>query len=217
MGTITRLLRYGALAMLAAALLTACVDDTYNLNNVESSDITLGDTITTPPIKAELSLEGLLGGMSEVEKILEENGFTMDDIGFVEMFIGHELFLTEIPFDSPVIPNEILDMLNDGQSLELLLSVRSTLPMAVQMRLEFMDAAGNTILSFDGIEIPATAEGDIFTQEQRQDISPLLDRMHEIQSMKMTLLRPDLNKIKFLLDNYIYIEARIEKTGGIKL
>lgn len=203
--------------MLAAALLTACVDDTYNLNNVESSDITLGDTITTPPIKAELSLEGLLGGMSEVEKILEENGFTMDDIGFVEMFIGHELFLTEIPFDSPVIPNEILDMLNDGQSLELLLSVRSTLPMAVQMRLEFMDAAGNTILSFDGIEIPATAEGDIFTQEQRQDISPLLDRMHEIQSMKMTLLRPDLNKIKFLLDNYIYIEARIEKTGGIKL
>ena len=51
----------------------------------------------------------------------------------------------------------------------------------------------------------------------RLDITDVIGRISDIEGMNVTLLRPDLEKVKFLLDNYIEVGVRLEKTGGIKL
>ena len=98
-------------AVFAVSLLSyGCVDREYSLDNIDGGgSISVGDVITTPPVTAHLTFEGILGGMDEVERILEENGLSFEDIGFVEMYIGEELFLVNLPLDIPLIPEGMTD------------------------------------------------------------------------------------------------------------
>ena len=114
-------------AVFAVSLLSyGCVDREYSLDNIDGGgSISVGDVITTPPVTAHLTFEGILGGMDEVERILEENGLSFEDIGFVEMYIGEELFLVNLPLDIPLIPEGMTDtFLPEGDDkVDLLLAV----------------------------------------------------------------------------------------------
>ena len=127
-------------AVFAVSLLSyGCVDREYSLDNIDGGgSISVGDVITTPPVTAHLTFEGILGGMDEVERILEENGLSFEDIGFVEMYIGEELFLVNLPLDIPLIPEGMTDtFLPEGDDkVELLLDIASTLPMAMDLKIE---------------------------------------------------------------------------------
>lgn len=216
-----QVLRHFRLAAVATACIVSvhgCVDREYSLDNFGQDEIYIGDVITTPPVNAHISFEGMMGGMEEIERILEENGFTMDDIGMVEMFIGEQEFSMNVPLEAPIIPEEMMDMLDTGSgTLELLLDVNSTLPMTVEFHLDFVDDGGNVVTEFKDIVIEKAVEGSTVTETQRQDVSELLEQLHRVSGIDITLLRPDLEKVKFLLDNYIEVSLRLEKTGGIKL
>lgn len=198
-----------------------CVDREYSLDNIEESQIRVGNVITTPPITAHLSFEGLMGGISEIKRILEENGLTLEDLGKVPVDIGNELFLVELPLDIPLIPDSMTDMFEaasgSDDKTELILGIRSTLPMSVAFRLEFNDSQGEAVMAFDELLIEGSEAGEEHSGVQRQDITDLIRRLSDIKAIKVTLLRPDAEKINFLLDNYIEIETRVEKTGGIVL
>ena len=208
-------------AVFAVSLLSyGCVDREYSLDNIDGGgSISVGDVITTPPVTAHLTFEGILGGMDEVERILEENGLSFEDIGFVEMYIGEELFLVNLPLDIPLIPEGMTDtFLPEGDDkVELLLDIASTLPMAMDLKIEFTDASGAVVTAFDTISIAKAGEGEEFGAQERLDIADVIGRISDIAGMNVTLLRPDLEKVKFLLDNYIEVGGRLEKTGGIKL
>lgn len=211
------------IAALCLALVCAgCVDEEYSLSNIgDGSDIRVGNVITTPPVTARISFEGLMGGMAEIERILEENNLTLEDLGKIPVDIGNEEFFVNLPLDIPLIPEGMLDMLGSdseaGDKTELLLTVKSTLPMSVEFRLEFMDSAGGVILAFDELLIEGSSSGEELEEDRRQDITPVLARLSDIKGLNVTLLRPDAEKIAFLLENYIMIETRIEKSGGIRL
>lgn len=198
-----------------------CVDRGYDLNNIDGSgDICVGDVITTPPVTAYMTFEGLLGGMSEVERILEENGLSLEDIGLVDMYIAEETFLANLPLDIPLIPEGMLDSFvtdGDDDRVELLLNIESTLPLAFDFRLVFTDAAGNAVTAFDNISIERAPQGETYGAEERRDITDAVSRLSEITNVEAVLLRTDADKVRFLLDNYIELEVRLEKTGGIRL
>lgn len=201
--------------------LPGCVDREYSLDNIEESQIRVGNVITTPPVTAHLSFEGLMGGISEIERILEENGLTLEDLGKVPVDIGQELFLVELPLDIPLIPDSMTDIFEadagSDDKTELILGIRSTLPMSVAFGLEFTDSQGAEVMAFDELLIEASENGEEHEAVHRQEITDLIRRLPEIKAIKVTLLRPDAGKINFLLDNYIEIETRVEKTGGIEL
>ncbi len=218
MKQVLRHFRLAAVAAVCVVTAHGCVDREYSLDNFGQDEIYIGDVITTPPVNAHISFEGMMGGMEEIERILEENGFTMDDIGIVEMFIGEQEFSMNVPLEAPIIPEEMMDMLDTGSgTLELLLDVNSTLPMTVEFHLDFVDDSGNVVTEFKDIVIAKAVEGSTVTETQRQDVSELLEQLHRVSGIDITLLRPDLEKVKFLLDNYIEVSLRLEKTGGIKL
>lgn len=212
------------LAAVAAVplLLSGCVDDAYDLRRYDGSqdNIVVGDVIETPPFAARLTFEGLLGGMDEIEKILAENGYTMDDIGQVEMYLPQELYLMTIPLDVPFISEEILSVIvseNSDDKVTLSLNVHSTFPMSVFLNVDFLDDNGFVVTSFEEVEVRKAEEGEVIDTWQEQDITELVSRFSEIASVKLTMLRPDLDKIKFLLENYLYVEARLKKEGGINI
>ena len=203
-------------------LLSGCVDDTYDLGRYDGSqeNIVVGDVIETPPVSARLTFEGLLGGMDEIEKILADNGYTMDDIGLVEMFLPQELYQMTVPLDASFLSEDVHDIIvpdNSEDRVTLSLGVHSTLPMSVSLNVEFLDRNGLIVTAFEEVEVHKVEEGEVFDAWQEQDITELVSRFSEIASIKLTLLRPDLNKIKFLLENYLYVEARLKKEGGINI
>lgn len=203
-------------AVLAVA---GCVDREYSLSNIGDSEVRVGNVITTPPVTAHLSFEGLMGGLEEIERILEENGYTFEDLGKVAVDIDHEIFLVDLPVDIPLIPDSMIEMFGVGSDdkTELVLGIKSTLPMSVAFRLEFTDSYGSVVMSFDELLIEKSESGEEHEAVQRQDITSLISRVSDIKGIKITLLRSDAGKISFLLDNYIQIETRIEKTGGLDL
>lgn len=203
-----------------AMLCAGCVEKEYSLSNIEGSENRIGDVITAPPVTARISFEGLMGGMSEIERILQENGLTLDDIGKTPVDIGNQEFAVSLPLHRPLIPEGMLDIFTtasgSGDSTDLLLSIESTLPMSVEFRLEFTDSAGSAVFAFDELFIEGSPDGERKELSRRQDISALIQRLPDIKELNITLLRPDVEKVAFLLDNYIMIETRIEKRGGIE-
>lgn len=208
-----------AVGLIVAMGASGCVEREYSLENIAGGgNITVGDVVTTPPVTARLTFGGLLGGTDEVERILEENGFSLEDIGLVEMYIGEELFRANLPLDIPLVPEGVLDTFlpEEDDRVELLLHVASTLPLALKMRLELTDAFGGVVAAFDDIPLAKAAEGEVYATQVRLDVTETIGRLSEIEGLNVSLLRPDLEKVKFRLDSYVEISVRLEKTGGIR-
>lgn len=203
-----------------ATTMCSCVDERYSFDNIEMGDISIGNVITTPPITASISLEGLLGGMSEIEKILEANGLTLEDIGVVGMYLGDQSFTANLPLDVPLIPESMVSIFDDGSEgskVEMLMDISSTLPMEMIFELEFTDATGRVITGFNDITLAKAENGQSVTFKQSQDITRIIGDLSAIKGINISLRRPTLDKVVFELNNYVSIKMRIEKTGGIKL
>ncbi len=102
-----------------------------------------------------------------------------------------------LPLDIPLIPEGMTDtFLPEGDDkVELLLDIASTLPMAMDLKIEFTDASGAVVTAFDTISIAKAGEGEEFGAQERLDITDVIGRISDIEGMNVTLLRPDLEKV----------------------
>ena len=198
-------------------MVSGCVNKDYDLKNMDRNEICVGNVITTPPIMVRLPFEGIAGGLSAVEQILADNGISMADLGILPVDIDPD-FSVSLPLESPLISGDILDYFNteDG-TVALLIDTENTLRMQFELQLDFCDAAGETILALDTITIDAAAENAPSLQSSRLDVTSVLARLDQIYQVNVTIKRPDLQKIVVALDDYLLMNIRLEKTGGIKL
>lgn len=198
-------------------MVSGCVDKDYDLKNMDRNEICVGNVITTPPIMVRLPFEGIAGGLSAVEQILADNGISMADLGILPVDIDPD-FSVSLPLESPLISGDILDYFNteDG-TVALLIDTENTLRMQFELQLDFCDAVGETILALDTITIDAAAENAPSLQSSRLDVTSVLARLDQIYQVNVTIKRPDLQKIVVALDDYLLMNIRLEKTGGIKL
>ena len=210
---------YGAVISSVTAMLvmSGCVDKDYDLKNMDRNEITVGNVITTPPIIVKLPFEGIAGGLSAVEQLLADNGITMEDLGIVPMDIDADYSVT-LPLETPLLSGDILEYFDtDEGSVTLLLDVENSLRMQFDLQLEFCDAAGQTIVALDTFSIDAASENTPSLQNSRMDVTSVLSRLDQIYQVNVTMNRLDIQKIVVSLDDYLLMNIRLEKTGGIKL
>ena len=194
-----------------------CVDRNYDLRNMDSNEITVGNVITTPPISVRLPFEGIAGGLEAIDQILADNGLSREDIGLVPMDIDAH-YNVNMQLESPLVTGDILEYFNtDEGTASLLVDIESTLRMEFDLQLAFCGFDGEPIVSFDNISIAAATGDTPSVQSLRLDVSDVLARLDQIFQINVSIDRLDMKQIVFDLDDTLLMNVRLEKTGGIKL
>lgn len=206
-------------ALLATAWLAAgCVNKTYDPANIAPGQNfqVVGDVISTPTlIDARISFEGLMGGLSEIEQLLADYGYTLEDIGNVAIPIPTESFRLEIPMETSLDPSLLGN--KEGDTLVLMLDIESTLAIATTFDMAFVTNAGTTVSLADNLPIHAATPQAPYKATEEIDLTSLVDQLSDVQSIVLILNQIDIREVVFHLDDILHLGIRLEKTGGLTL
>lgn len=207
-----------ALVLATAWLASGCVNKTYDPANIAPGQNfqIVGDVVSTPTlIDARISFEGLMGGLSAIEQLLADYGYTLEDIGNVAIPIPTESFRLEIPMETSLDPSLLWSQ--EGDTLVLMLDITSTLAIATSFDMAFVTGSGTTVSLADNLPIHAATPQAPYKATEEIDLSSLIDQLSDVQSITLTLNQIDLREVVFHLDDMLQLGIRLEKTGGLIL